>query len=184
MVAGYGSFAKFLVAEQDGKSLSSFRHNKPMSVLVAMPHLTKSFEIKPRDFLRGGEVSIQVRHILKMIGFSDDVLRRASVCAYESEINVVMYGGPGTLLLIADEDMITIEVRDRGEGIEDVEMAMKEGFSTSTDEYREMGFGAGMGLPNIKKNADHFEIHSKKGEGTYLKICVRGEDSSDSSGEK
>jgi len=184
LVAGYESFAKFLAAGQDGKSLSSFRHNKPMSVPVAVSQLIKNFEIKPRDFLRGGEVAIQVRHILKSIGFGEDMVRRASVCAYESEINVVMYGGPGTLLLIADEDMITIEVRDKGEGIEDVEMAMKEGFSTSTDEYREMGFGAGMGLPNIKKNSDHFEIHSKKGEGTYLKISIRGENSSDSSGEK
>jgi serine/threonine-protein kinase RsbT len=155
-----------------------------MSVLGAVPRLVKSFEIKPRDFIRGGEASIQVRHILKYIGFSEDMLRRASVCAFESEMNVVMYGGPGTLLLIADEDMITMEMRDSGPGIEDIETAMKEGFSTSTDEYRELGFGAGMGLPNIKNNADHFEIHSKKGEGTYLKMCIRGDGSSDSSGEK
>lgn len=138
-----------------------------------MPHLIKSFEIKPRDFIRAGEVSIQVQGILKTIGFEPDVVRRASVCAYEAEMNVVMHGGNGSLFMVIEPNQITIEVKDDGPGIEDIELALQEGYSTAPPEYREIGFGAGMGLPNIKKNADHFDIRSKKGEGTHLKVSIR-----------
>ena len=141
-----------------------------------MPHFIKSFEIKPRDFIRAGEVSLQVQGVLRAIGFEPDIIRRASVCAYESEMNVVMYGGAGSLFLIVDPDNVTIEVKDDGPGIEDIELALQEGYTTSSPEYREIGFGAGMGLPNIKKNADKFEIYSNKGEGTRLKICIQVDD--------
>lgn len=141
-----------------------------------MPHLKKSFTIKPRDFIRAGEVSIQVQSILKTIGFEPDIIRRTSICAYESEMNVVMHGGDGTLLLIVDTDMISIEVWDNGPGIENIELALQEGYSTAPPEYREIGFGAGMGLPNIKKNADQLEIESKKDQGTSLKIYFRVSD--------
>ena len=135
-----------------------------------MPHLTRSFKIKARDFFHAGEVSIQIKSVLKTIGFEADLVRRISVCAYESEMNVVMYGGDGNLLLTIDPENVILDVRDDGPGIENIELALQEGYSTATPEYREMGFGAGMGLPNIKKNSDSFEIHSRKGEGTHLKI--------------
>ncbi|MEE9421037.1 MAG: ATP-binding protein [Desulfatiglandaceae bacterium] len=135
-----------------------------------MAHLTRSFEIKARDFSRAGEVSIEVQGILKTIGFEADCVRRASICAYESEMNVVMHGGDGELSLSVDPENILLEVDDHGPGIENVELALQEGYSTATMEYREMGFGAGMGLPNIKKNADFFEIHSQKGQGVHLKV--------------
>ena len=121
--------------------------------------MRKEYEIKARDFLRAGEGSIKVQSTLKAIGIDPKVIRRASICASESEMNVVMYGSDGTISLTVDTDAITIEVRDHGSGIDDIDLALQE------------GFGAGMGLPNIKKNADSFEIHSRKDKGTYLKIC-------------
>jgi serine/threonine-protein kinase RsbT len=138
-----------------------------------VPRITKEYEIKARDFVRAGEGPIQVQSTLKSIGFDPATIRRASVCAYESEMNVVMYGGDGTLTLTIGSDEIIIEVRDNGPGIENIELALQEGYSTASSEYREMGFGAGMGLPNIKKNADDLEIRSEKGKGTYLKMRFR-----------
>ena len=138
-----------------------------------MSYMTKSFNIKPRDFIRAGEASIKVQGVLKIIGFGEDVIRRASVCAYEAEMNIVMYGGDGNISLTVDPERITLDVIDDGPGIENIEKSLEEGYSTATVEYREMGFGAGMGLPNIKKNSDSFEINSQKEKGTHLKIGFR-----------
>jgi anti-sigma regulatory factor (Ser/Thr protein kinase) len=135
-----------------------------------MSQLTKRFSILARDFSRAGEVSIQVQGILKKIGYDQDIIRRASICAYESELNVVMYGGGGHLHLTVGPDEIILDVVDEGPGIEDIELAMQEGYSTAPAEYQELGFGAGMGLPNIKRNSDSLEIVSDKGKGTHLKI--------------
>jgi serine/threonine-protein kinase RsbT len=135
-----------------------------------MPHLSKSFAIKARDYIRGGDVSIQIQGLLKTIGFDASLIRRVSVCAYEAEMNVVMHGGEGTLTLTVDTDAIVIDVKDEGPGIENIELALQEGYSTASEEQRELGFGAGMGLPNIQKNADHLEIVSEKGEGTHVRI--------------
>lgn len=149
-----------------------------------MPQLTRSFFITARDFVRAGEVSIQVQGVLKAIGFPAEVIRRIAICAYESEMNVVMHGGDGELRLKVDTGSIDVEVEDTGEGIEDIELALQEGFSTASPEDRERGFGAGMGLPNIKKNADTFDIHSTKGEGTYLKMSFRHGGGDDANGGK
>lgn len=135
-----------------------------------MPYLIREYEIRARDFRRAGEGAIKVQATLREIGFDPAIIRRAAVCAYESEMNVVMYGADGRLSLKVAVEKIVIEVEDPGPGIEDIELALQEGYSTAPAEYREMGFGAGMGLPNIKKNADVFEIRSRKGEGTHLKI--------------
>jgi anti-sigma regulatory factor (Ser/Thr protein kinase) len=113
--------------------------------------MTKSFNVKPRDFIRAGEASIKVQEVLKTIGFDEGVIRRASVCAYEAEMNIVMYGGNGNILLTAGPGKITLDVIDDGPGIENIEKALVEGYSTSSEEFREMGFGAGMGLPNSKR---------------------------------
>ena len=133
-----------------------------------MPELQRSFKVKFNDFMKAGDVSVQIQSILKTIGFDPDLIRRVSVCAYESEMNVVMHGGDGDILLIVGPKSITIHVRDDGPGIENTELAFQEGYSTATNEHREMGFGAGMGLPNIKKSADSVEVNSKKGKGTHL----------------
>jgi len=132
--------------------------------------MTKSFVILARDFGRAGEISIQVQATLKKIGYDQDIIRRVSICAYESELNVVMYGEGGDLHLTVGPDEIVLDVVDQGPGIEDVEQAMQEGYSTAPSEYQELGFGAGMGLPNIKRNSDSLEIVSEKGKGTHLRI--------------
>ena len=138
-----------------------------------MTNFKKEYEIKAKDFIRAGEGSIQIQSTLKSIGYDPDIIRRASVCAYEAEMNAVMHGSDGTITLTLSDTGVTIEVKDNGPGIEDVEQALQEGYSTALTEHREMGFGAGMGLPNIKKNADSLEIKSQKGKNTYLKICFQ-----------
>jgi len=138
-----------------------------------MPHFSRKFAIKAGDFIKAGEVSIQVQGLLKTIGFGADVIRRVAICAYESEMNVVMHGGDGELTLSVDTDGILVEVRDDGEGIEDIDLALQEGYSTASPEDRERGFGAGMGLPNIRKNTDGLEIQSEKGRGTHLKMTFK-----------
>jgi serine/threonine-protein kinase RsbT len=144
-----------------------------VTIMIEKPQLSKRFDIEPRDFVRAGEASLQVQRLLKNIGFEADLIRRVSVCAYEAEMNVVMYGGKGELALQVDTNEIVLEVRDEGNGIEDIEAALREGFSTATPEFREMGFGAGMGLPNIKKNADLLNVRSEPEKGTQLEIHFR-----------
>ena len=136
-----------------------------------MADLLRRYPIKSRDFVKAGEGSIQIQSLLKKIGFDLSLIRRISICAYEAEMNAVMHGGDGELRLTVDPQKIILEVSDDGPGIQDIELALQEGYSTATPEHREMGFGAGMGLPNIKKNADSLEIHSENGQGTHLTIC-------------
>ncbi|MFZ0449832.1 MAG: ATP-binding protein [Desulfatiglandaceae bacterium] len=144
-----------------------------MTITTEKPQLSKRFDIEPRDFVRAGEASLQVQRVLRNIGFEADLIRRASVCAYEAEMNVVMYGGKGELALQVSTEEIVLEVSDDGNGIEDIEAAFREGFSTALPEFREMGFGAGMGLPNIRKNADLLNVQSEPGKGTRLEIHFR-----------
>ncbi|MBW1708311.1 MAG: ATP-binding protein [Deltaproteobacteria bacterium] len=131
------------------------------------------FPIKEMDFVRAGEASLQVKKILREMKAENDLVRRATIACYEAEINAVVYGRDGVMSLEVDDEGIYIYVEDKGDGIPDIEQAMMEGFSTATEEIREMGFGAGMGLPNIMKNADEFTISSAVGEGTRLKIIFR-----------
>jgi serine/threonine-protein kinase RsbT len=135
-----------------------------------MPKFKKSFHIKARDFIRAGEASINVQNLLKSMDFDARLIRRIAICGYESEMNVVMHGGDGSLSIEVDTDKLTLEVIDDGPGIEDIELAMQAGYSTANDDYREMGFGAGMGLPNMKKNSDQIHIESAKGQGARVKM--------------
>ncbi len=128
------------------------------------------FQIKGGDFINAGEPSIKIRNILKDIGIDADIIRRVAITAYEAEMNVVMYGQRGMMKLLVTPEKIVLHVEDKGQGIENIELAMKPGFTTATEEMREMGFGAGMGLPNIRKNADLFNIHSTVGQGTKLEM--------------
>jgi len=132
--------------------------------------LSKNFEIEGRDFSKAGTASTKIKEILKEIGIDSSVVRRAAIAAYEAEMNVVMYANKGKLTLIITPEQIHLKLEDKGQGIKDIKLAMQEGFSTATDEMREMGFGAGMGLPNIKRNSDKFEISSTPGQGTSLNI--------------
>lgn len=135
-----------------------------------MPRLKKSFPIKARDFIRAGEASINVQNLLKSMDFDPRLIRRVAICGYESEMNVVMHGGDGTLSIEVDDEKLVLEITDDGPGIEDIELAMQAGYSTANDDHREMGFGAGMGLPNMKKNSDRIQIESQKNEGTVVRM--------------
>jgi len=137
------------------------------------PLFVQRFDIWGRDFANAGKASTTVKAILKEIGIHPTVIRRAAIASYEAEMNVVLYARKGTMELKVTPGELRITVADEGEGIADVELAMQEGYSTAPEEIREMGFGAGMGLPNIKKNADIFSIDSVVGKGTTLEIVIR-----------
>lgn len=132
--------------------------------------LNESFEVSAGDFLSAGEASGRIKKILKQLGVDGEVIRRAAIVSYEAELNLVIHSLGGRLELEVTPQFVTISMRDIGPGIEDISLALKEGWSTAPDSVREMGFGAGMGLPNMKRNSDNFEISSKKGEGTYIKM--------------
>jgi anti-sigma regulatory factor (Ser/Thr protein kinase) len=122
--------------------------------------------------IQGGEASCEIGTILKEVGIEPDIILRCTVAAYEAEMNVVIYARKGTMYFSIDTDNIVLKVEDEGRGIEDITKAMQAGYSTATEEIREMGFGAGMGLPNIKKNADIFNISSNVEKGTKLEIII------------
>ena len=136
------------------------------------PLFEKSFNISGGDFVNAGEVASKVKKILQDLGVSNKVIRRATIAIYEAEMNVVWYARQGTLTLSVTPELLHIKVTDEGNGIEDIGLAMREGYSTASEEIREMGFGAGMGLPNIKKNSDEFYIASVVGQGTVLDITI------------
>ena len=135
--------------------------------------LSQEFEITGGDFSNAGKTSTSIKEILQEIGIDPTITIRASIASYEAEMNAVMHGSDGTLTLTVDDASIIIEVRDNGPGIEDIEMALQEGYSTALTEHREMGFGAGMGLPNIRKNSDDFNIASEVGTGTTVSTMIR-----------
>ena len=135
-----------------------------------MTGLKKTFKIKAKDFIHAGEASINIQNLLKSIDFNPHLIRRIAICGYEGEMNVVMHGGDGQLSVEIDTGRLVMEISDNGPGIEDIEMAMRAGFSTASDEHREMGFGAGMGLPNMKKNADEIVVESSPGQGTSVRM--------------
>ena len=133
----------------------------------------QTFTILSRNFDKAGENSSEIKAILKGLNFDSEIIRRTVVVAFEAEMNVVMYARVGTLTFRITEEDIQIEVADEGAGIPDIEQAMKPGFSTASDEMREMGFGFGMGLPNIKKHSDSLRIESQVGRGTTLFACLK-----------
>lgn len=132
----------------------------------------QSFSIVGKEFIHAGKVSTEIKSLLKELGVEAGIIRRIAIAMYEAEMNVVMYATDARVTLELTPKAIRIVVDDRGPGIPDVEMAMREGYSTATAEMRELGFGAGMGLPNIKRNADHFRIESVVGRGTRLEMSV------------
>jgi anti-sigma regulatory factor (Ser/Thr protein kinase) len=137
--------------------------------------LRETFSVRGGDFGHAGRVSTTIKSMLKQIGFPSAVIRRVAIATYEAEMNVVVYADEAEVTFEATPELIRIVLEDKGRGIEDIERAMQEGYSTATDEIREMGFGAGMGLPNIKKNADDLEITSDVGVGTTVRITVLAE---------
>jgi len=132
----------------------------------------QEFEIRGGDFSHAGEVSCEIKNLLKELGLNAQTVRRAAIASYEAEMNVIMYAREGRVDLSVTPRKVQIVVEDKGPGIKNVKLALSEGYSTATPEMRELGFGAGMGLPNIKKNSDKFKITSKLGRGTRLEMTI------------
>lgn len=137
------------------------------------PLFEGSFTVVGGNFDNAGEVSTNIKAILKQIGLPKDLVRKAALVAYESEINIVSYARKGMIRLRVVPDCIMIEAVDEGQGIPDIEQAMQPGYSTANQKIREMGFGAGMGLCNIKSFSDVFQISSEIGKGTHLKMIIK-----------
>ncbi len=131
------------------------------------------FEVPGDDFTRAGEASAAVKRTLKQLGFPPDAIRRVAIAMYEGEINMVIHAGG----VVADVDIlpdrVTVVLTDHGPGIPDVEKAMQEGWSTAPDNIRSLGFGAGMGLPNMKKYTDQMAIETVIGAGTTMTLTVQ-----------
>lgn len=132
--------------------------------------LSQKFHIEGSDFANAGLASTQLKSILKKIGLDPKLIRRVAISAYEGEMNVVMHAKKATVTLVVTPKLIEVVIDDVGKGIPDVKLALQEGFTTSTEEMRAMGFGSGMGLPNIKRNADQLDIQSEIDKGTRLHI--------------
>jgi serine/threonine-protein kinase RsbT len=132
--------------------------------------LSHEFFVQGNDFANAGMASTKVKSILKKIGFDPKLVRRVAISTYEGEMNVVMHAKRAKVSLSVTPHLVEVVIDDQGKGIPDVELAMQEGFTTATEEMRAMGFGSGMGLPNIKKNSDELDIKSEVGKGTRLQM--------------
>ena len=137
-----------------------------------MERIKLVYPVEGGDLIEAGEASSKMKLTLKKLGLPQDVIRRASICMYEGEINMVIHAGGGEAIVDIDPRQVHVVLRDHGPGIPDVEKAMQEGWSTAPDNVRNLGFGAGMGLPNIKKYTDEFRIDTTVGEGTTLTMTV------------
>ena len=130
------------------------------------------YDISADDFEAAGTASAAVKKALRQLGFPAEIIRRTSIAMYEGEINTVIHGGGGTADAEIGEDYIRITLHDQGPGIENIDLAMTEGWSTASDHIRELGFGAGMGLVNIQRNSDDLQIISEAGKGTTLTFTI------------
>lgn len=130
------------------------------------------FDVDGEDFTSAGQASVQIKKDLRQLGISPDIIRRVSIAMYEGEINMVIHAEGGQADVIVRENCIEIILADHGPGIKDIERAMQEGYSTASDQTRSLGFGAGMGLPNMKRYTDEMTIESTVGVGTTVKMKV------------
>ncbi len=135
--------------------------------------MRESYPILGGNFDTAGEISGELKTILRDLGIEAGSLRRIVVVAFEAEMNVVMYARRGTLTFILTDDAVDLEIRDEGPGIPDLELAFQEGYSTASDEMRELGFGFGMGLPNMRKNSDDLRVETEVGRGTTVFARIR-----------
>lgn len=136
-------------------------------------NIKKHYVINGDDFTRAGEASGDMKRSLKKLGYNGDVIRRASIAMYEAEINMVIHANGGFADIEIFPDKVNILLSDSGPGIPDVDLAMKEGYSTAPEDVRSLGFGAGMGLPNIKKYTDNMRIETKIGKGTDIYMTIK-----------
>ncbi len=134
--------------------------------------LTFHFEVDGNDFTSAGQASIQIKKNLRRLGLDPETIRRVSIAMYEGEINMVIHAGGGYADVNVYENYIEIILKDKGPGIKNIEQAMQEGFSTAPDQIRSLGFGAGMGLPNMKRYTDDMKIESEVDMGTTVTMRV------------
>ena len=134
--------------------------------------LTFEYQVPGDDFTRAGEASSSVKNKLKMMGVDSGAIRRVAIAMYEGEINMVIHAGGGAIKVMVTDDNIRIILADTGPGIPDVEKAMQLGYSTAPEEVRSLGFGAGMGLPNMKKYSDSMQIDTEVGKGTTVTMDI------------
>ncbi len=134
--------------------------------------LTFHFDVDGDDFTSAGQASVQIKKSLRQLGIAPDTIRRVSIAMYEGEINMVIHADGGDADVSVTEEYIEIVLKDKGPGIANIEQAMQEGFSTAPDTIRSLGFGAGMGLPNMKRYTDYMHIDSVLGEGTTITMRV------------
>ncbi|MEO1815072.1 MAG: ATP-binding protein [Acetobacterium sp.] len=126
------------------------------------------FDVERGDFDTAGEASRKIKRTLQQLGVSNKVIRKVSIAGYEGEMNLAIHSAGGKIILEVGEEELVLTIEDTGPGIANIDLAMTAGWSTAGEEVRQMGFGAGMGLPNMKNNADNFQISSKIGEGTKI----------------
>lgn len=138
-----------------------------------MDSIRLTYEVEGGDLTQAGEASAQVKQALRKLGFDPDTIRRVSVCMYEGEINMVIHADGGTAAVEIGLEDVTITLADHGPGIPDIEQAMQAGFTTAGETARDLGFGAGMGLPNMKKYSDEMSIESTVGVGTTVTMVVK-----------
>ena len=137
-----------------------------------METVVLKYDVDGDDFTSAGEASTDMKQKLRKMGIDSNIIRRCAICMYEGEINMVIHANGGVIEVHVCESNVTMILKDTGPGIEDVDKAMSEGFSTATNSIRELGFGAGMGLPNMKKNSDKITVESTPGTGTTVTIVV------------
>lgn len=130
------------------------------------------FDVDGDNFVSAGQASVQVKKNLRRLGLPPEIIRQVSIALYEGEINMVIHANGGSADVIVYEDKIEIILADKGPGIPDIDLAMQEGYSTATENVRSLGFGAGMGLPNMKRYTDEMKIESEIGVGTTITMCV------------
>lgn len=137
-----------------------------------MPSIHYQYPVDGEDFTRAGEASSSLKQTLKLMNLDADIIRRCAIAMYEGEINMVIHANGGVIDVDIYPDRITMVLKDHGPGIPDVELAMQEGYSTASDEILNLGFGAGMGLPNMKRSADEMDIDTTIGVGTTVTMTI------------
>ena len=135
-------------------------------------HLELRYDVDGEDFISAGNASASVKKKMRWLGLPPEVIRRVSIAMYEGEINMVIHAGGGQAVVLITPTYVQIDLIDKGPGIPNIELAMKEGYSTAPERVRDLGFGAGMGLPNMKRYTDKMEIESVVGEGTTIRMIV------------
>lgn len=137
-----------------------------------MTPIVLTYDVPSDDFTRAGEASSSIKNKLKQMGIAPNIVRNVAIATYEGEINTVIHANGGKITVTIDSESITIVIKDTGKGIPDIALAMREGYTTAPDDVRSLGFGAGMGLPNMKKYSDEFDIQSTVGEGTTVTMKI------------